>query len=547
MMCYRSTSLFLLLLLLLYHDYGSSFTSLKFSSRQDRQLSPVTKSSSDSTTMFNLWDRTWILHYRSSCLQLHPMGGGFGGASSTSKKGGKRKTKNNTTAGKRPKNAASPTPANANAVKSIIAYRKDYREPAHWVTHVSLDFNIVHDDKVRVTSTMTVQPNPNRPSSLDDFDFFLNGDTKIVDLKRLSLMENDGSGETRTDLEEGTDYELSSDILRIKEHILDYKKGDDEIILQTVVELSSFENNNGGGELSGLYRRDGMFATHCEPTGFRQITYFPDRPDNTAVFQVRIEAPKETYPLLLSNGNCIESGDLDISEGTEEESGDRHYAVFKDPHPKPSYIFGLVAAGNLARLCDTYTTASGKEVKLRIYSEAQSISRLTFALETLKKSMAWDEETYGLEYDLDVYNIVAAQHFFLGAMENKGLNIFQTSLIATDPQSTTDVTYDLVEKTVAHEYFHNWSGNRVTVRDWFEFSLKEGLTVYRDQEFTADVGLRTITRIEAVKILREKQFREDASESRHAIRPESASASREHTLDALASSTTYHKGAEVGP
>ena len=236
------------------------------------------------------------------------------------------------------------------------------------------------------------------------------------------------------------------------------------------------------------------------------------------------------------------SGDVETTNSNE--SG-RHFVVYKDPHPKPSYIFGLVAAGNLVSVSDTYTTASGKQVKLQIHSEPESIERMSFAMETLKKSMAWDEETYGLEYDLDVYNIVAVQHFVLGAMENKSLNVFQTSLIATHPQSTTDITYDLVEKTVAHEYFHNWSGNRVTVRDWFEFALKEGLTVYRDQEFTADTGLRTITRIEAVKILREKQFREDASAGRHAVRPESADATREHGLDALASSTTYHKGAEV--
>jgi aminopeptidase N len=271
----------------------------------------------------------------------------------------------------------------------------------------------------------------------------------------------------------------------------------------------------------------------------QKITFFADRPDNCAYFEkVRLEADKERYPILLSNGNLQ-------SHGVLKSDPSRHYAIYNDPFPKPSYLFGLVVAGNsLGKIEDSYTTISGKVVDLVIYGEHEQLPRLTFAMDTLKKAIQWDESKYGLECDLDVYRIVAARHFILGAMENKGLNLFMTSLIATDPSTTTDITYDLVEKTIAHEYFHNWSGNRVTIRDWFEFTLKEGLTVYRDQEFTSDVGLRTATRIEAVKILREKQFAEDASPDRKPIRPENY-LSRKHSLAALATSTSYHKGAEV--
>lgn len=282
-----------------------------------------------------------------------------------------------------------------------------------------------------------------------------------------------------------------------------------------------------------------MYCTHCEPSGFRQITYFADRPDNCAIFDsVRLEADQDSFPILLSNGNLIEAASV-------KDDPSRHYAIFNDPFPKPSYLFGLVVVANMKCIRDSYTTTiSGNNVDLVIYGERDQLPKLRFAMDTLKNAMKWEEDTYGLEYDLDTYTIVAAQHFTIGAMENKGLNLFMTSLIATDPSCTTDITYDLVEKTIAHEYFHNWSGNRVTIRDWFEFTLKEGLTVYRDQEFTSDVGLKTATRIETVKILREKQFAEDASPARQAIRPESYASSKD-SLDSLATSTTYHKGAEV--
>ena len=463
---------------------------------------------------------------RTKRLNLHP-GGGFGNAPPA--KNRKRNKKNNVAnKSKRESENIFTKPNSASAPTSTldsVVYRKDYREPEYWISQANLLFDIVNDEKVIVTSTLTVQPNS---KSLQVGDLVFDGDANAFQLKQVSILKNDGN----TILDQGTQYEKTQDTLRIKREILE---GQSTVQIQTIVEHSF--SNKKNAPLSGLYQRDGMFFTHCEPTGFRQITYFIDRPDNTAIFKVRIEAPKTSYPLLLSNGNRVASGEVDQN---------RHFVEYLDPYPKPSYIFGLVAADDsFACLEDNYTTSSGRVVALRIYSEAKTLSRMRFAMDTLKKSMAWDEDTYGLEYDLEEYNIVAANHFVLGAMENKGLNLFQTSLIATDPSCTTDVTYDLVEKTVAHEYFHNWSGNRVTVRDWFEFSLKEGLTVYRDQEFTADVGLRVATRIEAVKILREKQFREDASDFRHPVRPESARASREHALDALASSTTYHKGAEV--
>lgn len=407
-----------------------------------------------------------------------------------------------------------------------VISRGDYKQPRNWITNVRLDFNF-DKESTRVKSQLTIVPNEN--SELGNADLLLNGDSNMLTLVSISIT----SGEQEVLLEDGTDYKVfpQNDTLVVSSSSLISPT----CKLNIVVDLEP-QNNK---ELSGLYFRDNMYCTHCEPSGFRQITYFADRPDNCAIFdQVRIEADQETFPILLSNGNCQDSG-------TVPGNPSRHYAIFQDPFPKPSYLFGLVVAGNLGSIRDSYSTASGKTVDLVIYGESDQIPQLTFALDTLKNAMMWDEDTYGLEYDLDRYTIVAAQHFSIGAMENKGLNLFMTSLIATDSSCTTDVTYDLVEKTIAHEYFHNWSGNRVTIRDWFEFTLKEGLTVYRDQEFTSDLGLKTATRIEAVKILREKQFAEDASPGRKPIRPDSYYASEQHSLDCLATSTTYHKGAEV--
>lgn len=268
--------------------------------------------------------------------------------------------------------------------------------------------------------------------------------------------------------------------------------------------------------------------------GFRRITFYPDRPDNMAVFdRVRIEADKESYPVLLGNGNKIEEG--------EAEDDGRHFATWSDPYPKPSYLFCIVA-GNLGSVSSSYTTQpSGRKVHLEVFSEPENVSKLDHALESLKKSMKWDEDTFGLEYDLSIYNIVAVNDFNMGAMENKGLNVFNTALTLADPKSATDSDYERIESVVGHEYFHNWTGNRVTCRDWFQLTLKEGLTVYRDQEFSGDMmNAHAVKRIEDVNGLRARQFAEDAGPMSHPIRPESYI-----SMDNFYTATVYSKGAEI--
>ena len=302
--------------------------------------------------------------------------------------------------------------------------------------------------------------------------------------------------------------------------------------------------------------------------GFRRITYYPDRPDNMATFhRVRIEAEKASYPVLLSNGNLLESGVVD------EE---RHYSIWQDPFPKPSYLF-CVVAGNLGSIQDTYTTMSGRKVTLKIFSEPENVSKLRYAMQSLKNSMKWDEDTFGLEYDLDLYNIVAVNDFNMGAMENKvclrrnlylwsgnkgmwiifilihshtgmhlmcgvictfqGLNVFNTAYVLANSDSATDVDYERVESVIGHEYFHNWTGNRVTCRDWFQLTLKEGLTVFRDQEFSGDMGSKAVKRIETVRGLRARQFAEDAGPMSHPIRPDSYI-----SMDNFYTATVYVKG-----
>ncbi|MCF6215837.1 MAG: aminopeptidase N [Emcibacter sp.] len=282
--------------------------------------------------------------------------------------------------------------------------------------------------------------------------------------------------------------------------------------------------------LEGLYISNGMYCTQCEAEGFRRITYFLDQPDVMAPYKVRIEADKAAFPVLLSNGNKVDEGDL--SEG-------RHFALWDDPFPKPSYLFALVA-GDLTYLEDHFTTLSGKPVTLRIFVEAADLDKCQHAMESLKKSMAWDEKVYGLEYDLEIFNIVAVSHFNMGAMENKSLNIFNTKCILAKAETATDADFCAVEAVVAHEYFHNWTGNRVTCRDWFQLSLKEGLTVFRDQEFSADMGSRSVKRIEDVRILRQHQFAEDSGPMAHPVRPESYI-----EINNFYTVTIYEKGAEV--
>ncbi len=299
-----------------------------------------------------------------------------------------------------------------------------------------------------------------------------------------------------------------------------------DFVLEIVTRISPADNN----ALEGLYMAGGIFCTQCEAEGFRRITYFLDRPDVLAVYTTRIEADKALYPVLLSNGNLIEQGDL--PEG-------RHFAVWNDPFPKPSYLFALVA-GDLGVLRDSFVTMRKREIALAIYVEHGNEARAAYAMDALKRAMKWDEDNYGREYDLDIFMIVAVSAFNMGAMENKGLNIFNDKLILASPETATDDDYARIESVVAHEYFHNWTGNRITCRDWFQLSLKEGLTVFRDQSFSADMRSKGVKRIEDVRSLRGRQFQEDAGPLAHPVQPQSYIA-----IDNFYTATVYEKGAEV--
>lgn len=300
----------------------------------------------------------------------------------------------------------------------------------------------------------------------------------------------------------------------------------DVFTLDVVTAIKPQENT----ALEGLYKSSGNFCTQCEAEGFRRITYFLDRPDVMACYTTKITADKTLYPVLLSNGNLIEHGEL---------SGGRHWAKWEDPFPKPSYLFALVA-GNLLHLEDHFVTCSGRNVVLRLYVEPVDIDKCEHALASLKRAMRWDEEVFGCEYDLDIYMIVAVSDFNMGAMENKGLNVFNSACVLAKPETATDGDYESIEAIVGHEYFHNWTGNRVTCRDWFQLSLKEGLTVFRDQEFTSDMMSRAVKRISDVNVLRTSQFPQDASPLAHAVRPDSyIDISNFYTV------TVYNKGAEV--
>jgi len=416
-------------------------------------------------------------------------------------------------------------PPNATALNSAVSsatddekagpvevFRNDYKPLTNIVSKINMDF-IIQDGKTTITSEMTIEVNPNGPGAGD---LVLDGDETCVSLMELSI---DGK-----ELKEGSDYELSPGKLVIKGSVMNGGAG----VLRTVVETVPEENT----QLSGLYKSGPMYCTQCEAMGFRRITYYPDRPDNMAVFdKIRIEADKGSYPVLLGNGNLLEKGDLD-TDG-------RHYAIWSDPFPKPSYLFCIVA-GNLGSVKDSYTTLSGKKVHLEIFSEKENVSKLDYAMESLKRSMKWDEDKFGLEYDLGIYNIVAVNDFNMGAMENKGLNVFNTAYVLADPATATDVDYGRVEGVIGHEYFHNWTGNRVTCRDWFQLTLKEGLTVFRDQEFSGDMGSNAVKRIEDVSTLRARQFAEDAGPMSHPIRPDSYI-----SMDNFYTATVYCKGAEI--
>jgi len=356
---------------------------------------------------------------------------------------------------------------------------------------------------------------------------------------RLALRRNVDAGDDKQSqalVLDGSDMELISvsldgqvlepDAYTVTETTLEIPDVPDQFILECETLTKPQENTS----LEGLYKSRRMFCTQCEAEGFRKITYYLDRPDVLSSFTTRIEADKAAYPVLLSNGNHIDSGDLE--EG-------RHWVTWEDPFRKPSYLFALVA-GDLKPVDDSFTTCSGRQVQLRIFVEEKDLDKCDFAMGALKRAMTWDEEVYGREYDLDIFMIVAVDDFNMGAMENKGLNIFNSSCVLANPSTSTDQAFQRIESIVAHEYFHNWSGNRVTCRDWFQLSLKEGFTVYRDSEFSADMGSRAVNRIEDVSMLRTVQFAEDSGPMAHSVRPESyMEIANFYTV------TIYEKGAEV--
>ncbi|MET3662603.1 aminopeptidase N [Aquamicrobium ahrensii] len=349
--------------------------------------------------------------------------------------------------------------------------------------------------------------------------------------------------ERRPGTDAGAPLTLDGDGLKLKRLELDgvgnptHEATPDKLVLTQLPESRSFRvlietelDPDHNKALMGLYRSNGVYCTQCEPEGFRRITYFLDRPDILSVYQVRIEAPKPEAPLLLSNGNRVAGGDLE---------NDWHFAEWHDPHPKPSYLFALVA-GDLGCLRDSFTTMSGRKVELGIHVEHGKEKLAAYAMDALKRSMKWDEDVFGREYDLDVFNIVAVSDFNMGAMENKGLNIFNDKYVLADEATATDADFANIEAIIAHEYFHNWTGNRITCRDWFQLCLKEGLTVFRDHEFSADQRSRGVRRIAEVRTLRGLQFPEDQGPLAHPVRPR-----RYREINNFYTATVYEKGSEV--
>ncbi|MDF2940965.1 MAG: pepN [Gammaproteobacteria bacterium] len=366
-----------------------------------------------------------------------------------------------------------------------VKYRKDYLPPEYLIDSIELTVEI-GEEQTLVSSVLKVRRASKAQSNAP---LVLHGEHQ--ELKSISLNDKplDKSG-----------YRLTATDLTIQQVPAEFN-----------LKIQSVIKPHLNTALEGLYKSQDMFCTQCEPNGFRRITYYLDRPDVMASFTTKIIADKDRYPVLLSNGNKIESGELD---------NNKHFAVWHDPFKKPSYLFALVA-GDLAVLKDHYTTASGKPVALEIYSRKPDIEKCQYAIEALKQAMRWDEDHFGREYDLDVYMIVAVSDFNMGAMENKGLNLFNTKYVLVNPLTSTDMDYQNVQAVIGHEYFHNWTGNRITCRDWFQLSLKEGLTVFRDEEFTSDHHSRTVKRIEDVKVIRSSQFSEDASPMAHPVRPDS--------------------------
>ena len=400
-------------------------------------------------------------------------------------------------------------PLDVNSAPPATAPREtrlaDYRPPTFLVDTVALAFDL-DEAATLVRSRMAVRRNP---ASRDA------GAPLALDGEALTLLRVALNGE-----------ELGANRYRIEDGRLLIPDMPDAATLEIETRIAPKDNT----ELSGLYTSNGSFFTQCEAEGFRRITYFPDRPDVMARFTTTITADATRVPVMLSNGN----------PGTiEDAGGGRHRVTWVDPHPKPSYLFALVA-GDLVAVTDHFVTRSGRRVELGIWVRHGDEDRCAHAMRSLKTSMKWDEDVFGLEYDLDVFNIAAVSDFNMGAMENKGLNVFNTKYVLAKPDTATDGDYQGIEAVIAHEYFHNWTGNRVTCRDWFQLSLKEGLTVYRDQEFSADQGSRVVKRIGDVRALRAAQFREDAGPLAHPVQPDSYI-----TIDNFYTATVYNKGAEV--
>jgi len=387
----------------------------------------------------------------------------------------------------------------------IVTRREDYSAPDWLVPDIALDFELdPATTRVKAALDVTRNGDHDRPLRLD-------GDGQVP----LSVsVDGNPHNDWRID---GSDL------------VIDLPAGKHRV--ETEVEIHPDRNT----QLMGLYASGGNLCTQCEAEGFRRITFFPDRPDVLARYSVRMTADKKRFPILLANGDPIAAGDLDPEEGKVA----RHWAEWRDPFPKPSYLFAMVA-GNLAANRATFTTMSGRKVELGIWVRQRDLAKTEHALDALQLAMAWDEKVYGREYDLDVFNIVAVDDFNFGAMENKGLNIFNSRYILADPDTATDYDYDAIAAVVAHEYFHNWSGNRVTCRDWFQLSLKEGFTVFRDQSFSADQGSAAVKRIEDVRGLRASQFPEDNGPLAHPVRPESYI-----EISNFYTATIYNKGAEL--
>ena len=385
-------------------------------------------------------------------------------------------------------------------------YLDDYKVSPFLIKKTDLVFDL-GEDSTRVTASLNIARNPD--SDQQDGPLILHG-SEGLDLQSMHI---DGQ------LISTGDYSRDSDSLTIS-------NVPDSCVVTTEVLIKPQLNTT----MKGLYRSRTMYCTQCEAEGFREITYYLDRPDVMSEFTTKVIADKDTYPVLLSNGNPTERGDID---------GGKHFVTWHDPFKKPAYLFALVA-GTLAVVEDSFTTVSGRDIKLQIFVEEKDLDKCAHAMLSLKNSMRWDEQTYGREYDLDIFMIVAVDDFNMGAMENKGLNIFNTSAVLANPKTTTDAAFQRVESIVAHEYFHNWSGNRVTCRDWFQLSLKEGFTVYRDSQFSADMNSATVKRIEDAAYLRTHQFAEDGGPMSHPVQPDSyMEINNFYTL------TVYEKGSEI--